>query len=134
MSRVEGNWWRSKGFGIAPVRKTAVNGGIMLYRCWGGRSEEWGSGYFSLEKPDSVSDAELRFNIADWGNEIHFISTFKLKEGFVYWLGPVAHGPRDLSRTGTQAFIEPPLQIKLELIISEVLKHDVFVAGRSGNA
>lgn len=127
--------WQSKGFSAPPEPKTAPPGGLLIYRCWGAGSTEWGTGYFSLEKPNSVLDAELRFNIADWGNGVHFVSTFRLKEGFPYCQGPVAHGDRDLRRTGTQVLVVPPLQPKLELVKSrEVLRHDVWVIQRPGTA
>jgi hypothetical protein len=74
--------WSSKGFASKPERRISPRGGLLIYRAWGSSSTEWGSGYFSLEKPASVLDAELRFNIADWGNGVHFVSTFRLKEGF----------------------------------------------------
>jgi len=54
---------QSKGFALAPERRTAPRGGLLMYRAWGAGSREWGSGYFSVEKPASVLDAELRFNI-----------------------------------------------------------------------
>jgi hypothetical protein len=114
--------------------------GLMLYRCWGERSPgvgsyEWGTGYFSLEKPASVMEAELRSNIVDWGNGVRFVSSFRLKPGFAYWVGPVAHGTSDARLPGSQVYVEGPLAIKLDLITSrEVLRHDVFVGPRDGNA
>lgn len=113
----------------------APAGGLLLYRAWGASSSETGSGYFSLEKPSSVLDAELRFNIVDWGNAVHFVSTFRLIEGFTCFVGPVAHGRYDLSRPGRQAFIPPPFLSKLQRVGSyEVLRHDVSVAPRAGHA
>lgn len=127
--------WKSKGFAAPPELKTAPPGGLVMYRAWGAHSGEWGSGFFSLEKPTSVLDAELRFNIADWGNGVHFVSTFRLKEGHAYFVGPVAHGARDLSRPGTQVFIDSPLEVKVVLERHrEVLRHDVTVVQRTGNA
>jgi hypothetical protein len=132
--------WRSKGFAHAPALRVSTRDGLLLYRCWGDRSpgvgsSEWGSGYFSLEKPGSVLEAEMRFNIADWNNGIHFVSSFRLKRGFAYWLGPVAHGASDRHLTGWQVFVEQPLTVKLELVKSrEVLRHNVFVSARDGNA
>lgn len=126
--------WKGKGFASAPELKTAPPGGLVMYRAWGASSSEWGSGFFSLEKPTSVLDAELRFNIADWGNGVHFVSTFCLKEGHAYFVGPVAHGPQDLSRAGTQVFVRSPLAVKVELQKHrEVLRHDVTVVQRTGN-
>jgi hypothetical protein len=107
----------------------------MVFRAWGASSSEFGRGFFSLEKPESVLDAELRFNIADWGNGVHFVSTFRVVAGFPYLVGPVAHGRRDLSRPGTQVFIEPPAETKVVLISSrEVLRHNVSVSQRGGTA
>ena len=127
--------WQVKGFAAAPSCKLAPSGGLLLYRAWGASSTEWGSGYFSLEKPTSVRDAEYRFNIADWGNGVHFVSTFRLKEGFAYYAGPVAHGKWDLSRPGTQVFVEGPIQTKISCVSSrEILRHDAIVSPRSGNA
>jgi hypothetical protein len=127
--------WKSKGFAAPPERRVAGVGGLLIYRCWGGNSSEWGTGYFSLQKPGSVIEAEMRFNIVDWGNGVHFVSTFRLKEGFPYWVGPVGHGPNDLSLGGAQAFVEGPIQVKIELMKSkEVLKHNAFVSSRIGNA
>jgi hypothetical protein len=132
--------WHLKGFAKAPELRVSSGDGVMLYRCWGERtrgvgSGEWGEGYFSLEKPASVLEAEARFNIVDWNNGIHFVSSFRLKPGFAYWLGPVAHGALDRHLFGTQVFIDPQLNIKLELIKSrEVLRHDVFVSPRDGRA
>ena len=127
--------WKARGFATTPEIKVAPLGGLLLFRAWGATSTEAGSGYFSLEKPTSVLDAELRFNIADWGNGVHFVSTFRLRSGFTYFVGPVAHGKRDLSRPGTQVFVETPLSSKVERVISrEVLRHDVSVVSSPGNA
>lgn len=124
-----------KGFAAPPQPRVAPEGGVLLYRAWGATSTELGSGYFSLDKPTSVLDAELRFNIADWGNGVHFVTTFRLKQGFEYLEGPVEHGPLDLSRPATQVFVVPPLDVKVERVGAfEVLRHDVTVVGRSGNA
>lgn len=126
--------WRAKGFASEPAFKLAPSGGLLLYRAWGASSTEWGEGYFSIEKPASVLDAELRFNIADWGNGIHFLSTFRLKEGFEYFVGAVAHGKRDVSRPGTQVFVEGNIRAKIDCIASrELLRHDVTVIQRAGN-
>lgn len=117
------------------MTSVAPPGGLILYRCWGGSSTEWGTGYFSREKPASVLDAELRFNIADWGNSIHFVSTFRLKEGFHFLHGPVEHGASDFQLAGTQVFIFGPLEVKLDLVRSrEILVGDVFVSPRAGKA
>ena len=131
--------WKAKGFGAPPQRRVSGSDGVLLYRCWGDRapgrgSSEQGKGFFSLDKPRSVLDAELRFNIVYWENGVHFVSTFRLKPGFAYWSGTVAHGASDLRLPGSQIFVEPPLEIKLVLITSrEVLRHDVFVGPRDGN-
>jgi len=125
------NGWAKKGFSAPPVRRMSVGEGLILYRCWGGSSSEWGTGYFSLEKPSSVIDAELRFNIVDWGNAVRFVSVFRLKPGFHYYVGPVAHGSRDLSRKGQQVFVEAPVMPKLWLVVSrEFLNPDSFVLPR----
>jgi hypothetical protein len=127
--------WAAMGFGCPPERKLAPASGVLLYRVWGAGSTEWGSGYFSLEKPASVLDAEMRFNIVDWGNGVHFLSTFRLKGGFPYFVGPVAHGKGDVSRPSIQAFVEPPLTAKLERTGNfEILRHDVSVVQRAGRA
>jgi hypothetical protein len=82
-----------------------------------------------------VLDAELRANIVDWGNGIHFISTFRLLPGIPYWIGPVAHGLRDESIPAEQVFVEPPLEAKLVIVRSkELLRHDVAVGPRDGRA
>ncbi len=127
--------WKALGFAQAPTHTVAPLEGLVLYRAWGATSSEYGAGFFSVEKPESVLDAELRFNIADWGNGVHFVSTFLLQGGLPYLIGPVAHGSRDLSRPGTQVFVEPPVQNKVRLVRSrELLRHDVVVSLRPGNA
>ena len=127
--------WQAKGFASEPSFKLSPTGGLLLYRAWGASSTEWGSGFFSLEKPTSVLDAELRFNIADWGNGIHFVSTFRLKEGFEYYVGPVAHSPRDLSRPGMQVFVPGFTQTKFDFLTSrELLRQDAVVSQQSGRA
>lgn len=132
--------WKENGFAGPPELHVAGPQGLMLYRCWGYRSlgigsSEWGTGYFSLEKPSSVLEAELRYNIVDWGNGVNFVSTFRLQPGFAYWCGPVAHGILDAGLPGVQAYVEPPLQVKFQLLQSrQVLKHDVWVAPRDGTA
>lgn len=127
--------WKAKGFARPPDDKVSPRDGVLVYRAWGGGSTESGSGFFSLEKPASVLDAELRFNIADWGNAVHFVSTFRIKPGFRYFSGPVAHGAGDLSRPGTQVFVEAPFIAKVEKIGAyEVLRHDVVVSQRAGRA
>jgi len=132
--------WRSKGFSQPPTLHVSSGRGVTLYRCWGERtagvgSSEWGSGYFSLTKPATVMDAELRFNVVGWGNGVHFVSTFLLRPGFGYWLGPVAHGILDVRLPGLQVFVEEPLSVKLQILRSrELLRHDVSVGPTDGNA
>ncbi|MCU0636710.1 MAG: hypothetical protein MUE41_17700, partial [Gemmatimonadaceae bacterium] len=75
------------GFSTAAHRRVAPPGGLLLYRAWGGRSTEWGTGFFSLQKPQSVIEAELRFNIALWGNGVQWVSTFRLKPGYPFVIG-----------------------------------------------
>jgi hypothetical protein len=121
-------WWSDLGFGEAPQHRTAPREGVLVYRAWGGASREWGSGFFSLEKPASVIDAELRFNIADWGNTIHFVSTFQIPAGVPFMWGSVAHGSRDLSSTGTQVWLGRQNLANLRLVKSaELLRHDGYV-------
>ena len=127
--------WRARGFGLPPSLRMAADAGLPVYRAWGGGSSEWGSGFFSLEKPRSVLDAELRFNIADWGNRILYVSTFLIRPGVEYWQGPVLHGEDDLSAPGTQIFVEPLITAKVLLRISgERLRQDAHVGPRAGNA
>ena len=128
--------WQSHGYATPPESLISPkDAGLTIYRAWGGTSSEWGSGYFSLERPSSVLDAELRFNIADWGNGVHFVSTFRLKPGFPYFKGPVAHGGQDLSRPGTQIYVTPDIRVKVDLVHSKlVLTHDVSVVSRTGHA
>lgn len=129
------SWYEGLGFERPPERRVAGKDGVIVYRCWGAGSTERGTGYFSLEKPTSVVDAELRFNIVDWGNCIHFVTTFRIKAGFPYLQGPVWHGAADLSRAGTQIYIEPPLTSKVEIIQSrEILPQDAFVVPTPGRA
>jgi hypothetical protein len=124
--------WSNKGFARAPQLQVAPRQGTSVYRCFDGtHSTEWGSGYFSLHKPESVFDAELRFNIVEWGNLVRFVSTFRIRGGFHYYVGPVAHGEHDLRRAASQVYVEPPLAIKLELLHSrELLKQDAVVLPR----
>lgn len=129
--------WSKRGFAREPELRVTGENGLLLYRCWGGNSSEWGTGYFSDRKPSSVSDAELRYNIVDWGNGIRQVSTFLLKPGVPYFIGPVAHGCWDLSIPAKQIYIAPPLEIKAEFKGREVLKQDatVFIpAGQRGQA
>lgn len=130
-----------ESFGSPPELRVSPREGLLLFGCWGERvagvkSGEWGT-YFSTEKPVSVLDAELRFNIVNWpkGSGLHFVSSFSLKSGFAYWIGPVAHGKTDKSRPCMQVFIEEPLTVKLELVKSkELLRHDVYVGPQDGHA
>lgn len=127
--------WKDLGFAEPPHYHVARQP-LLLYRAWGphtafnGRETgtEWGTGFFSLEKPHSVLDAELRANIVNYGNRACFVSTFVLSPGFPYWTGPVAHGPDDLWLPLTQVYVEGDLKIRLTLVKPrEVLRHDVFV-------
>ncbi|MEW6644355.1 MAG: hypothetical protein AB1586_27900 [Pseudomonadota bacterium] len=110
--------------------------GLLLYRCWGGWSSKElpassRDGYFCLTKPASVFEAELKYNIADWGNAIRFVSTFRLKPGFPCFEGPVANEAGDLSIPAVQILVPGPVGIKVELLAREVLKQDVSVVQAS---
>ncbi len=123
------------GFATEPERLIGPSGGFNVYRAWGGNSTEWGTGFFSLEKPISVLDAELRFNIVDWGNTIWFVSTFQIPENVPYLKGPVLHSLRDLSKRGTQIYVLPEFVLLLKLLRSrEVVKQDVWIHPGAGNA
>lgn len=120
--------WKALGFASQPDYRVAPNEGVVLYRCWGATSTEIGNGFFSMERPVSVYDAELKFNIADWGNGIHWVSTFKLQSGFAYLVGSVAHRPGEPQRPAQQVWVEPPVQGKVLLLKPrELLRHDVVV-------
>jgi len=125
--------WKSKGFSYPPERKVAPPNGMLIYRAWGSSSTER-SGYFSLEKPESVLDAELRFNIEQHGNGVHFVSTFRLKEGFEYFVGPIAHGERDLSKPASQVFVDNPIVKVVRVGKFQVLLHDFTVVRHEGSA
>jgi hypothetical protein len=123
--------WSTKGFWSPPQKQHAPEGGRLVYRCWGGQSTLWGNGFFSDQKPTSVRDAELRFNIADWGNTIYFVSTFRVAPGVPYWIGSVFQPKVSLSRTGLQIFISPPLATKLQVVVArEPLRQDARVIGK----
>jgi hypothetical protein len=134
-------WWIDLGFQNIPDRKVAT-GSLHVYRAWGERrpgtgSTEWGTGFFSMEKPKSVFDAEMRANIVNYNNGVHFVSVFKINPGVVYWQGAIAHGPEDISTPSTQIYIDPKpsLESKLTLVKSkELLKHNTFVSSFDGNA
>jgi hypothetical protein len=110
--------WSTKGFWSPPRLQHAPDGGKLVYRCWGGKSTLWGNGFFADEKPASVRDAELRFNIADWGNTIYFVSTFRVAPGVAYWIGSVFQPRAGLPKSGLQIFISSPLATKLRVVIS----------------
>ncbi|MGO4715317.1 hypothetical protein [Bradyrhizobium sp. 2TAF24] len=124
--------WKAKGFAADPVAKVCGQHGLLLYRCWGGWSSKElppaiKDGYFCLTKPASVFEAELKYNIADWGNAIRFVSTFRLKPGFAYFEGPVANAPGDLSISALQILVPAPVGVKVARLAREVLKQDVSV-------
>ena len=73
--------------------------------------------------------------ISDSLDGVHFVSSFRLKPGVPYLYGPVAHDEHDLAKQGTQVYVEPPLESKLELVTSrEVLRHDAIVVQRPGTS
>lgn len=124
--------WRALGFARDPVPALSPKSGIVMYRCFGHTTSEFGEEgkgvYFSRQKPGSVLEAELLFSIAEWGNAIHFVSEFRLKPGFIYYEGEVFHAKGDLSLKACQIYVPPPVQIKVELLKSkETMRHDVTV-------
>ena len=126
--------WRDKGFSAPPEFRVAPPGGLTVYRCFDGK-KEWGEGFFSIEKPGSVLDAEKRFNIVEWGSLVRFVSEFRIVGGVGYYHGSIWHGAGDISRAATQIYVEPPVRVKVYLVVSrEVLKHDCFVSPRPGRA
>lgn len=122
--------WHKKGFACPPERCVSPPQGLTLYRCFGGASRELGSSFYSLEKPLSVVDAELRFNIVDWGNAVRFVSTYCLLAARVYYVGPVAHGPRDLRTAAHQVYVVDPEHSVRVVKSGEVLRQDAFVLPR----
>ena len=128
------------GFSTQPAFLVSPAEGLEVYRCWGFRdagvgSGETGTGFFSLVKPSSVHDAEVRLNLLAYDDEprfgtngIHRVSTFWLLPGFAYWKGSIAGG------IGEQVFVEAPLDVKLSLVESEALRHDYVVGPRDGTA
>ena len=107
---------------------------MLVYRCWGGQSTLWGNGFFSDQKPTSVLDAQLRFNIADWGNTIYFVSTFRVAPGVPYWIGSVFQHKASLARRALQIFISPPLPTKLQVVVArEPLRQDARMIGRTAD-
>ncbi|MNN02668.1 hypothetical protein D3C81_1153350 [compost metagenome] len=128
--------WREKGFSAPPAFRVAPAAGLIVYRCFDGThpKKEWGEGYFSSEKPTSVLDAEMRFNIVEWGNLVRFVSQFRIVGGVGYYEGVVWHGECDLHVAATQIYVLPPLATKVYLEVSrELLKQDCFVSHREGN-
>ena len=127
--------WRRGGFALPPLERVVGVSGLTVFRCWGGTSTELGSGYFSLQRPSTVSEAELRFNIVDWGNAIRHVSTFLMMPGTTYWIGPIQHGSQDMRLPAWQVYMRPPLAEKVKLLGSRLpLVQDVavqLVAGRA---
>jgi hypothetical protein len=110
----------------------APDGGRLVYRCWGGKSTMWGNGFFADQKPTSARDAAVRFNIADWGNTIYFVTTFRVAPGVIFWIGSVFQHRPDLSRTGLQIFISAPLASKLQVVVArEPLRLGVQMIGKT---
>jgi hypothetical protein len=120
--------WSTKGFWSPPPRQHAPESGMLVYRCWGGQSTMWGNGFFSDQKPTSALDAQLRFKIADWGNCIYFVSTFRVAPGVPYWIGSVFQQKASLARPALQIFISPPLATKLQVVVArEPLRQDAQI-------
>lgn len=129
--------WHQRGFAAPPRQVVAKGAGTIVYRAWGGTSSEWGSGYFSPDRPATVSDAELRFNLVlESGNAVTFVPSFRIRPGVAYWLAPIAHGPRDICRSARQIYVPAPLPGKVELLASRLpLARDrvVHLPGKHGN-
>jgi hypothetical protein len=120
--------WKQKGFGEEPVYRTAGDDGLIMYRCWGGTSTQEGSGYFSSRRPGSVTEAELMCNVVDWNNKLRKVSTFRLKPGFGYFIGPIAHGRFDMHLKADQIFVPAPHLVKIEQVgPAETLNQDATV-------
>ena len=84
---------------------------------------------------ESVTDAESRLNIVEWGNTIRYQSLFQLRGGVDFWAGPVANGPLDMFVADTQIYVPPPLDGKLRLIASKFRRvaQDRIVLRHSGS-
>jgi len=126
-------WWDKKGF-AEPPRSVIAKGGEILYRVGGGPTNLALGGFFSPLKVDSVSMAELRLNIATWGNRCLYLATYRVKPGTRMWVGKIAHDERDLAdREAQQVFIEHPW-FAVELVKDvEPLRQDLFVSPRTGH-
>jgi hypothetical protein len=106
-----------------------------VYRVGGGPASLPLGSFFSPLKVDCVSEAELRFNIVDWGNRCYYLATYRVRAGAEMWVGKVAHAPADIAnRSALQIYIDNPAG-KVDLVRDiQPLKQDLFVSPRAGNA
>lgn len=126
--------WEKRGF-AEPPRYCVATGREIIYRVGGGPLNLPLGSFFSPLKVDSVSQAELSFNIVDWGNRCYYVATYRVCPGTEMWIGRVAHGRKDIAdRSAVQVFIEGPIgRVVLQRDV-EPLKQDLFVGPRAGHA
>jgi hypothetical protein len=117
------NWkWRDEGFRSEPKCITAPSG-LKVFRAWGGTSKKMGTASsagvcFSTQRPNTRTEAERLFSVWEWGNPCLWLTEFRVMDQLEIYIGAVDPGryiDSHLSdpRTGTQVFIENPIQGKV---------------------
>lgn len=66
-------------------------------------------------EPASAAEAEMLYNIADYGNSITTVSKYLIPEGATVYMGKVAGG------TGVQVYLRNPIAEGVELISTKPL-------------
>lgn len=126
--------WQNKGF-AEPPRHVVARGDEILYRCFGGYVSGAVGKWFAPLKCQSVSEAELKYNVAIHGDKLSFVATCRVRAGTEMWVGRVAHGARDhADRAAVQIYVERPYG-QVELVHDvESLKQDLFASRHTGHA
>ena len=146
--------WERKGFARSPEYRISV-GDELVFRVSGRRIGEPGQWFSPLEcprfaffeaeafgaafnPPRSVLEAELRLNIALYGNRAFHLGTYRIRPDVGYWIGRVAHDARDdsrVDRTAIQIYFEYTAVGKVDRVKDFVpLRQDSLVYPSTGNS
>jgi hypothetical protein len=126
-------YWQALGFLHCPTRELA-KGHEQLYRSWGGTSRELSEGkardgqFFSFHKPRTRSEAEKLFSVMEYGNQMLWVTEFRVKPETPLCIGQVDPGDNTKfvgNIPGSQVFLEREMENSLSRVRCDRIPNDM---------
>jgi hypothetical protein len=126
-------YWQALGFLQCPTLE-AAKGTERLYRSWGGTSRELSEEktrdgqFLSFHKPKTRREAEKFLSVMEYGNQLLWVTEFRVKAGTPLWIGqlhPGADAKFFGNIPGSQVFLEREWENNLSRVKCDRISNDM---------